>query len=232
MNGTGMKHATSVALYNEWNRLRGLGGTVARGDIDPRQFGALLPDLFLIETELTQGSRFRFCGASIARRYGRDLEGESFLSLWSGEDRNVMQRNVAFLESIGQGIVLGLVAETAGGGAIAFEMILLPLAGAAASCDSAIGCMVRTGGHDDANRVRSRIVSQDVRSFRMLGNDGNRIRSPRVTGAALSIRAPSLERTSNVVASNAAGRLPAGRGKPHLTLVVGSRTDSLTVTDN
>src|SRR3712207_2334694 len=98
-----MKHATSVALYQEWKRLRSAGGVVS-ADIDPRQFGLLLPELFLIETDPAKGAQFRFCGASIARRYGRDLEGESFLSLWSGEDRAVMERNIAGLGGSGQGL--------------------------------------------------------------------------------------------------------------------------------
>ena len=211
-----MKHATTVAVYEYWRDLRGLRRAASRAAIDPASLGPLLPDLFLIETDATRDAQFRFCGASIARRYGRDLEGESFLDWWSGEDRVAMRRNLSLIGRDLAPIVLGTIAETAGGGATTFEMILLPLLGDS-GCDGAIGSLARTGGHDEINRIRARILSQEIRSQRFLdGDDGRRnVRRPHVMVPAA--QSPARRRMDPPAPSIL-------RSRPrHLTLVVGGK---------
>ena len=54
------------------------------------------PSVFLIDLDASEGAgfRFRFCGASIATRYGRDLTDESFLALWSPTDAGALKRDL------------------------------------------------------------------------------------------------------------------------------------------
>jgi hypothetical protein len=167
-----MKHEVSTELYEYWLS-RHRDAEVRANGIRPIELASLLPSLFLIEIE-TVGEpllRFRFCGASLAARYGRDLSDESFLGLWDEADRAMLKRDLRALAFRSTGLVAGVLAETFGGGTIAYEMLLLPLSGEGGAA-GAIGSMGRTGGHDEANRLRSRIVAQTLRSVRFLPPPG------------------------------------------------------------
>ena len=162
-----MKHIVPRQLYAYWNRRRGSQPTPDRSAIEPYDLGPMLVDTFLLDLKSTNRTKFRFCGSSIAMRYGRDLGGEDFLALWNDDDRKSLTHHLALMAEDAVAMTAGIVAQTAGGGFITFEMVLLPLYGAR-NCDCAIGCLVRTGGHSDANRVGARIVSQSLRSMRFL----------------------------------------------------------------
>ncbi len=162
-----MKHTVSRQLYAYWNRRRAGRPAPDRSAIEPYDLGAMLVDIFLIDLRGVDKTKIRFCGSSIALRYGRDLADEDFLALWNDDDRQSLAHHLALMAEDAVAMTAGVVAETAGGGFTTFEMLLLPLAGAR-GCDRAIGCLVRTGGHSDANRVGARIVAQSLRSLRFL----------------------------------------------------------------
>src|SRR6185295_12276155 len=163
-----MKHEVSTALYEYWLG-RHRDTPVRPSLIQPADLAPLLPSLFLVEIESSDRPRFRFrfCGAAVATRYGRDLTGESFLELWDNPDRSMLKRDLRALAFRSTGLVAGVLGETIGGGVISYELLLLPLAGENDAV-GAIGSMVRTGGHDEANRLRARIVAQSLRSIRFL----------------------------------------------------------------
>jgi hypothetical protein len=164
---TKMKHIVSRQLYAYWNRRRGSQPAPDRTAIEPYDLGPMLVDTFLLDLQGTNKTKFRFCGSNIAMRYGRDLADEDFLALWSHDDRQSLAHHLKLMAEDAVAMAAGVVAETAGGGFITFEMVLLPLTGVR-GCDRAIGCLVRIGGHNDANRVGARIVSQSLRSMRFL----------------------------------------------------------------
>ena len=145
-----MKHATSTALYAYWQRSHGPTGVPA-AEIRAAELAPILPCLFLVDLDLAAGLRFRYCGASIAMRYGRDLTHESFLALWGAADRELLERDVRVMALRASGLVAGVLAETVGGGFTSFEMLILPLSGSATSTAGAIGSMVRIGGHEEMN---------------------------------------------------------------------------------
>ncbi len=188
-----MKHETSKALYAYWtscHRGNGVRATAVRaGDL-----ATILPSLFLIDIENTDQARFRFrfCGASVATRYGRDLSDESFLALWNATDATTLRRDLRAAAFRSTGMVSGVVAETVGGGFVAFEMLLLPLSGETGTA-GAIGSMERVGGHDETNRVRARVVSQALRSIRFLPDirpalrDAGRAAAPVAVAASFKI---------------------------------------------
>ena len=161
-----MKHQTSAALYEYWLSCHG-DRAVRAGGIDAVELASLLPDLFLIDLDPTENVRFRFCGAAIALRYGRDLAEESFLSLWGPLDRRLLERDLRVMASGSMGIVAGVMGETMGSGFVAYEMLLLPLVGGQGGA-GALGSMARIGGHDERNRIRGRLVAQSLRSVRFL----------------------------------------------------------------
>jgi hypothetical protein len=163
-----MKHETSNALYAYWLGCHREGGVRATA-LQAEELAPILPSLFLIDIENSDNARFRFrfCGASIAARYGRDLSDESFLGLWNATDATTLNRDLRPAVFRSTGMVAGVMAETVGGGFVSHEMLLLPLAGQNGTA-GAIGSMVRVGGHEETNRVRARILSQSLRSIRFL----------------------------------------------------------------
>ena len=161
-----MKHQTSIALHEYWRSCHGRTGVPAN-EIRAVELAPILPSLFLVDLDLSAGFAFRYCGAALAMRYGRDLSDESFLALWSAEDAETFQRQARGMALRGTGLVAGVMAETVGSGYTSFEMVLLPLSGDAGNA-GAIGSMVRVGGHEEKNRIRARIVSQSLRSIRFL----------------------------------------------------------------
>lgn len=161
-----MKHDTSTALYEYWLSAQA-DHAVRAGGISAVELAPLLPDLFLLECFPPEPARFRFCGAAMASRYGRDLTGESFLELWESLDQRTLERDLALMASRAIGLVAGVMGETIGAGVIAYEMLLLPLVGARGG-SGAIGSMARVGGHDEKNRIRGRVVAQSLRSIRFL----------------------------------------------------------------
>jgi hypothetical protein len=138
-----MKHKTSAALYDYWLSCHS-ERAVRAGGIDAAALAPLLPDLFLVDLDPLQETRFRFCGAAIAMRYGRDLTDENFLALWGPDDRRTLERDF-----------------------VAYEMLLLPLVGEHGGA-GILGSIARIGGHDEQNRIRSRIVALSLRSIRFL----------------------------------------------------------------
>jgi hypothetical protein len=201
-----MKHETSIALHAYWQSCRGRTGVPAN-EIRALQLAPILPSLFLVDLDAGAGFRFQFCGASVARRYGRDLSNESFLALWSAEDAESLRRHARSMAMGSTGLVCGMMGETVGGGFTSFEMLLLPLAGESGNA-GAIGSMVRVGGHEEMNRIRARIVSQTLRSIRFL--------QASAAGAAGPEAGPKQAGSTPVVL----------RRRPHLTVLSGGRPPS------
>ncbi len=202
-----MKHATSRNLYAYWNRRRDGRAAPDRHDIEPYDLGAELVDTFLIRIDDDGTARFRFCGSSIAMHYGRDLGDEDFLKNWNPEDRATLKSHIEMMTANAAGFVAGMVAETASGGFTTFELILLPLMNEG-RCDRAIGCLGRVGGHAVTNRIKARIVSQSLRSVRLL----NTHEAPGISAAARKLPPPPLPDQTSV------------RGKfGHLVLVQGGK---------
>lgn len=162
-----MKHPTSRGLYAYWNLRRGKAAAPSSSDIEPLELGTTLVDIFLLRFEDGDFARFRFCGSNLATRFGRDLTDEDFLGLWSQCDRDSLIRHLRALTGRMVSVVAGSLAETAGSGFTAYEYMLLPLI-TDSVCDRAIGCMVRTGGNETKNRLRLRILSQELRSARII----------------------------------------------------------------
>ena len=171
-----MKHKTSLALHAYWQSCRTSAGVATTG-MDVAELTPLLPYLFLLDLATPLSPRYCFCGAALAMRYGRDLTDENFFQLWSPDDRQSMLHATSVFGGRSCGAVAGIMAETVGSGFISFEMLLLPLT-ADGVVTGAIGSMVRIAGHEESNRVRARIVTQWVRSVRILPPTDRRLPLP------------------------------------------------------
>jgi len=170
-----MKHETSLALHAYWQSCHRESGVPPLG-IRATELAPILPSLFLIDLDVAAGLRFRFCGATMAIRYGRDLTDDSFLELWNAEDRETLAQSIRLMASRTTGLVAGVMGESIAGGFTSFEMLLLPLAGDSGAA-GAIGSMVRIGGHEEANRIRAKLTAQRLRSIRFLPAEKKRGRT-------------------------------------------------------
>jgi hypothetical protein len=191
-HGGEMKHETSKALYDYWlscHHGAGVRATMVRA----ADLAAILPSLFLIDIDRSESGRFRFrfCGAAIATRYGRDLSDEDFLALWGPLDATMLSGDLRAAAFRSTGMVAGVMAETLGGGFVSLEMLLLPLAGETGTA-GAIGSLERIGGNDDANRVRARVVGQSLRSIRFLPDTRGELVRLRLSAPPVAVAA-SLE---------------------------------------
>lgn len=208
-----MKHATSMALHTYWlschrpgavstkdietGEIKGCkigAGEIRAGEIKAAELAPLLPSLFLLDLDFTAGLRFRFCGAALARRFGHDLSEEGFLTLWTSADRETLEHHIRAAARRSTGLVAGTMAETVAGGFTAFEMLVLPLAGETGTA-GLIGSMSRTGGHEEQNRIRARLLSQSLRSIRFLSSPGPiGIRQPLPTSPSIRLAPSQIRR--------------------------------------
>lgn len=76
-----MRHRSTKALFDYWNRLRGMRAAPSRTEINPREIAQCLGDVFLIEGTLAD-FRFRLAGSRISEGLGHALTGRPFETIW------------------------------------------------------------------------------------------------------------------------------------------------------
>ena len=124
-----MKHVTSCALYDYWNRLRGERAAPERGEIAPGEIRHILSDTFILELDGDE-PRFRLAGARLCTLVGEDLKGRPFAALWRGESLHECRRAVSLVLDNQAGLVAGAEARPSQGAAgepFDLELLLLPL---------------------------------------------------------------------------------------------------------
>ncbi|BCP54198.1 PAS domain-containing protein [Kaistia sp. 32K] len=133
-----MQHPSTAALYAYWNRQRGAAPAPIRRDIAPDQISGLLGDMFILQADEDGAFPFRLAGTRLCAIFGRELTGQDFRSLWSGEERRAM---TASLQSVREGTVIvhRLTGFNGRGQTLTAEMILLPLSQDGLAIDRVLG---------------------------------------------------------------------------------------------
>ena len=83
-----MQKASTKALYDYWNGLRGTRSAPDRRDIDPTRIREALSSTFILELSDRGEFDFRLAGSHICAAYARELKGRSFSRLWHQRDRD------------------------------------------------------------------------------------------------------------------------------------------------
>ncbi|PTW61648.1 hypothetical protein C8N35_102363 [Breoghania corrubedonensis] len=122
-----MKHATTQALYDYWNQLRGSKPAPERSAIEPGDIRTVLGDTFILEAAEDESYRFRLAGTRMCAAYCRELKGRDFLRLWAGKDREAMDTMLQAITSDAAAAVLGVEGRTDRGQTVDMEILLLPL---------------------------------------------------------------------------------------------------------
>ncbi len=123
-----MKHQSTRAVFDYWNRQRGTRLAPARADIDPTEIRHALSDTFMLAADFTDQLRFRLAGTRVCALFGREIKGEAFAALWSDASRHSIDDLLAIVNNETIGAVAGLTARTEDGCEADLELLLLPLA--------------------------------------------------------------------------------------------------------
>ena len=86
-----MKHASTQALFDYWNRRRGRRWAPARSDIDPADIRHVLGDTFMLASDFVDDMRFRLAGTRVCALFAREIKGEAFDDLWNETSREQIE---------------------------------------------------------------------------------------------------------------------------------------------
>jgi hypothetical protein len=123
-----MKHASTRALFDYWNRRRGRRRAPARSDIDPADIRHVLGDTFMLAADFVDEIRFRLAGTRVCALFARELKGEAFNNLWGDTTREHIDRLLTPVINENEGVVAGALGRTEDGAGVELELLLLPLA--------------------------------------------------------------------------------------------------------
>jgi hypothetical protein len=123
-----MKHPSTLAVFEYWNRTRETRPAPERADIDPTEIRHALSDTFMLAADFVDTLRFRLAGTRVCALFGREIKGEAFAELWSEESRKALKDVLSIVTDETSGAVAGLTGRTEDGAETDLELLLLPLA--------------------------------------------------------------------------------------------------------
>jgi hypothetical protein len=123
-----MKHQSTRAVFDYWNKKRGTQPAPERADIDPTEIRHALSDTFMLAADFVDQLRFRLAGTRVCALFGREIKGETFAALWSETSHKSIDDLLTTVTHEATGAVAGLTARTENGDETDLELLLLPLA--------------------------------------------------------------------------------------------------------
>ena len=139
-----MKHASTQAVFEYWNRQRRNRPAPMRGDIDPAAIRHVLGDTFMLSADFVDQLRFRLAGTRVCALFGREIKGELFTELWDPQSRKSIDELLGIVTGESSGAVAGLIGRTEEGAETDIEMLLLPLAYSGHARIRALGVLAPT----------------------------------------------------------------------------------------
>lgn len=128
--GTGsktMQKASTKALFDYWNALRGSRSAPDRRDIDPTRIRSALANTFILELNDGNEFDFRLAGSHLCSAYARELKGRSFSRLWHERDKDAIDTLVRAVTEDHAVALVTFQGTTAVQTRLTLETILLPL---------------------------------------------------------------------------------------------------------
>ena len=136
-----MKHASTRALFDYWNRKRGRRTAPDRSDIDPADIRHVLGDTFMLAADFADDIRFRLAGTRVCALFTREIKGEAFNAQWSESSREHIEELLAAVIDENVGTVAGILGRTETGDEVELELLLLPLSHAGHARVRALGVL-------------------------------------------------------------------------------------------
>lgn len=122
-----MKHPSTRAVFEYWDRKRGVRPAPARADIDPAEIRNALGDTFMLSADFADQLRFRLAGTRVCALFTREIKGEAFTALWDETTRQSIDDVLAGVTHESAGAIAGITASTEDGSKADLELLLLPL---------------------------------------------------------------------------------------------------------
>jgi hypothetical protein len=123
-----MKHPSTRAVFEHWNKRRGERPAPERSDIDPTEIRYALGDTFMLADDFVGQSRFRLAGTRVCALFCREVKGEAFADIWHEASRKAMGELMTMVNEENAAAVAGLTTHTEEGAEAELELLLLPLA--------------------------------------------------------------------------------------------------------
>jgi hypothetical protein len=123
-----MKHPSTRAVFDYWDRKRANRPAPARAEINPSEIRTALGDTFMLSADFTNQLRFRLAGTRVCALFGREIKGEAVAELWSEASRKSIDALLTGVVHESDGVVAGVTARTEDGNETDLELLLLPLA--------------------------------------------------------------------------------------------------------
>jgi hypothetical protein len=136
-----MKHASTCALFEYWDRQRANRPAPARSDIDPSDIRHVLGDTFMLSADFIDELRFRLAGTRVCALFGREIKGEAFTSFWDDASRTQVADLLAAVENETIGIIAGVIGRTQNDAEVELEMLVLPIAASGQTRIRALGAI-------------------------------------------------------------------------------------------
>lgn len=136
-----MKHASTRALFDYWNRKRGRRAAPDRSDIDPADIRHVLGDTFMLAADFVDDIRFRLAGTRVCALFTREIKGEAFKAQWSAPSGEHIEELLSAVIHEKIGAVAGITGRTEAGDEVELELLLLPLAHAGQARIRALGVL-------------------------------------------------------------------------------------------
>ncbi len=137
--GQTMQQKTTKVLYSYWNDVRDGRLAPRRFDIEPAQISEVLPDTFMLERIASSIYRYRLAGTRICDQFQSEFRGVNFLDGWAPDDCEVLTRDFAAMSEQGGVGVFTIEARSMSGGAVQFEILILPLIHTEGTIDRYLG---------------------------------------------------------------------------------------------
>lgn len=136
-----MKHHSTRAVFEYWDKKRGARPAPARAEIDPAEIRHALGDTFMLSADFADQLRFRLAGTRVCALFAREIKGEAFNALWDETTRQSIEDVLASVTHKSAGAIAGVTASTEDGSKADLELLLLPLAHAGHARIRALGVL-------------------------------------------------------------------------------------------
>jgi hypothetical protein len=122
-----MKHATSRALYEYWDRVRGSRAAPERSEMRPDAIGKILGDVFILEAGGAHPYSVRLAGTRICALLGRELRGRGFTDAFAADEQAEIHSLLDSTVRATAPVIVSVIGETGDRRLLALELLLLPL---------------------------------------------------------------------------------------------------------
>jgi hypothetical protein len=123
-----MKHPSTRAVFEYWNKRKGVRTAPERAEIEPGEIRSALGDTFMLAADFVDQLRFRLAGTRVCALFCREIKGEVFSEAFGEPSRKAIEELLTIVNEEAVGAVAGLTARTDQGHEAELEMLLLPLA--------------------------------------------------------------------------------------------------------